>query len=271
MFADRLRDGLALLQRRRNRTASATGQDARALARDGFVREAAHTLRTPLAVAESHMRFVLGGLEPGTPAHADALVVLDELRRAARISDQLLLLGAAHRQALELAPVDLDALVRTVARRWSAASAREITVDAGAAGAMPADAERLRHALDALVENALNATGPHDRITIGAREAGDGAHLTVSDTGHGIAPDDLDRIFERFARGDASRRGRGTGLGLAIARAIARAHGGDVTVDSAPGHGTSFTLRLGSPPPPSSSRSRSRPRRDRADGAPRAA
>jgi signal transduction histidine kinase len=269
MLADRLRDGLSLLQRRRDHTGPAMLQDERARGGDGFVREAAHTLRTPLAVAESHARFVLGALEPGTPAHADALVVLDELGRAARISDQLLLLGATHAQALELEPVDLDALVRTVARRWSAASGREIAVDAGGAGAVPADAQRLRHALDALVENALKATGPRDRITIGAHEAGGGAHLTVSDTGHGIAPEDLDRIFERFARGGASRRGRGTGLGLAVVRAIARAHGGDATVQSELGHGTTFTLRLG--PAPALGAARAPRRRDHGDGAPHTA
>ncbi len=215
-------------------------------------------MRTPLAVAESHARFVLGALEPGTPAHADALVVLDELRRAARISDQLLLLGAAHAPALEIAPVDLDALVRTVARRWSAASGRVISVDAGTAATVPGDAERLRHALDALVENALKATDPRDRVTVGASASGDAARLIVSDTGHGIAPEDVDRIFERFARGGRSRRGRGTGLGLAIVRAIAAAHGGDVTVHSELGRGTTFTLVLGGARPPWPSRSRGR-------------
>ena len=148
----------------------------------------------------------------------------------------------------------------TVARRWSAASGRAIAVDADAAVAVPADAERLRHALDALVENALAATDPGDRITVGAQRlhAGDAARLIVSDTGHGIAPEDHDRIFERFARGGRSRRGRGTGLGLAIVRAIAAAHGGDVTVHSELGRGTTFTLDLASARAPRPSRSRGR-------------
>jgi two-component system OmpR family sensor kinase len=263
MFAHRLRDGLTLLGRRRSHPLATAAPEARARAGDGFVREAAHTLRTPLAVAESHARFVLGALEPGTPAHADALVVLDELHRAARISDQLLLLGAAHAPALEIAPVDLDALVHTVATRWSASSGRTISVDAAAAAAVPGDAERLRHALDALVENALQATEPRDRITVGARACDGGARLIVSDAGHGIAPEDLDRIFERFARGGSSRRG--TGLGLAIVRAIAAAHGGDVTVHSELGRGTTFTLVLGTERSPWSSPSRGR--RGHADGA----
>jgi signal transduction histidine kinase len=211
-----------------------------------FMREAAHTLRTPLTVAHGHAEFVLDGLEPGSAPHHDATVLLDELRRLARISDQLLMLGTSGRaDALLLAPTRLDRLAREVAARWSAASAREVGVIAAGPVTALADEQRLRHALDALVENALHATAGTDRVVIVA-EARDGrAMLQVTDSGAGIGAGDLARIFGRFARGAGAEHRPGTGLGLTIVRAIAVAHGGDVSVDSALGRGSTFTMRLG--------------------------
>jgi two-component system OmpR family sensor kinase len=212
-----------------------------------FMHDAAHTLRTPLTVAQGYAEVMRDELVPGTPGHADATVVVDELRRLSRISDQLLILGTADRAgALLLAPVDLLALARTVARRWSAASGRTVAVRTGESVFVLADEQRLRHALDALVENALHATAGGGRVTVGARVEGGTAVLEVADTGAGIAPEDRERIFERFAR--CSER-PGTGLGLPIVRAIAAAHGGRVDVDSEPGAGSRFTLRLGRPLP----------------------
>ena len=216
----------------------------------GFMRDAAHSLRTPLTVAQGHAEFVRGGLEPGTESHDDATVMLDELRRLGRISDQLLMLGTVgHTDALLLAPVALDRLAGEAARRWSAASGREVRVDAPEPVAVLADEERLRHALDALVENALNATEADDEVTIAAHVRGGRAVLAVSDTGVGIAPEDRDRIFERFVRGRHAERRPGTGLGLPIVQAIARAHRGRIALESRPGEGATFTMTLGAPLP----------------------
>ncbi len=229
------------------RRQEAVDEQRRAADRErGFMRDAAHSLRTPLTVAQGHAEFVRDGLEAGTQSHDDATVLLDELRRLARISDQLLMLGAAgHTEALLLAPVALDRLAREAARRWSATSGRTIAVNVPAPVAVLADEQRLRHALDALVENALNATGPDDRVTITARARDGRAVLAVADTGTGVAPDDLDRIFERFARGRGAEGRPGTGLGLAIVRSIAEAHGGRASVTSTPGAGATFTMTLG--------------------------
>jgi signal transduction histidine kinase len=215
-----------------------------------FMRDAAHTLRTPLTVAHGHAELVLDGLPAGTQAHEDTTTLLDELRRLARISDQLLLLGTADRaDALLLAPVALDRVAAAVARRWSAATGRPVAVDAPEPIAVLADEARLRHALDALVENALHATPAGGTVSIAARVRNGRAVLEVSDTGHGIDPSDHERIFERFARGeDAESRRPGTGLGLAIVRAIAEAHGGRVAVAGGPG-ATTFTVTLGAPLP----------------------
>jgi signal transduction histidine kinase len=211
-----------------------------------FMRDAAHSLRTPLTVAQGHAELLLGGLEPGTQDHDDATVMLDELRRLSRISDQLLLLSAVgHADALLLAPVRLDALAGEAARRWSAAGHREITVEAPTPVRVLGDEQRLRHALDALVENALNATGPRDRVTISAGVCDDQARLTVTDTGPGIAAADADRVFDRFVRVSRTAGRTGTGLGLPIVKAIAEAHGGSVTLTSGPGGGATFVLTLG--------------------------
>ncbi|MEA2245739.1 MAG: two-component system, OmpR family, sensor kinase [Solirubrobacteraceae bacterium] len=211
-----------------------------------FMREAAHTLRTPLTVAHGHAEFVLGGLAPGSAPHRDATVLLDELRRLARISDQLLMLGTAGRtDALLLAPTRLDRLARDVAARWSAASGRQIGVCAPDPVVVLADEQRLRHAVDALVENALHATAQSGSIVLAAQTRDGRAVLEVADSGAGIAGGDVQRIFTRFARGAGAERRPGTGLGLTIVRAIVLAHGGEVSVQSALGQGSTFTLRLG--------------------------
>jgi signal transduction histidine kinase len=213
-----------------------------------FMRDAAHTLRTPLTVAQGHAEFVLDGLEPGTQGHEDATVLLDELRRLARISDQLLMLSVADREeALLLAPVALDRLAADVARRFAHSTGRTVTVDAPAPVTVLADEQRVRHALDALVENALHATEAGGRVTIAAGVHGGRAVLRVSDTGTGIAPADRERIFDRFGRGADAERRSGTGLGLPIVKAIAEAHGGGVTVESEPGAGSTFAVTLGAP------------------------
>jgi two-component system sensor histidine kinase ResE len=102
-----------------------------------------------------------------------------------------------------------------------------------------------------LVDNAIKYTPDGGRVTVSVRgDSGGAVVLSVSDTGPGIPEQDLARIFERFYRGDQSRSEPGTGLGLSLARAIARAHGGDITVESRPGEGSTFTVRLPAAQPP---------------------
>ncbi len=213
-----------------------------------FMRDAAHTLRTPLTIAQGHAELVLDGLERGSADPADAAVLLDELRRLSRISNQLLMLGSAPGDDAQLiAPVRLDALVRTVAARWSAASGREVVADASGPVVAWGDEERLRDAVEALVENAVHATEPGQRIAIAVLVRNGRAVVEVADEGRGIAAEDLPRVFERFARGADAGAPVGTGLGLSIVKAIAEAHGGDVRVHSERGRGTTIALRLGAP------------------------
>jgi signal transduction histidine kinase len=111
---------------------------------------------------------------------------------------------------------------------------------------LEADPDRLTQVLRNLVRNAIAHTEPGDRIDITARGRRDRLRLTIADSGPGIAPDQLDRIFERFYRADESRArdSGGSGLGLAIARTIVEAHGGRIWAESRPGSGTSMHLEL---------------------------
>jgi two-component system, OmpR family, sensor kinase len=202
-------------------------------------------------VAHGHAELLRDALEPGSQTRDDAVVMLDELRRLAGISDTLLLLSAVgHADALLLAPVRLDVLVRDAGRRWSAASRREIAVDDSESVCVLGDEQRLRHALDALVENALNATGPEDRVTVRAAVRDGWAELAVTDTGCGIAAGDMEHMFERFVRGPCAGDRPGTGLGLPIVKAITEAHGGTVTVTTRPARGSTFRLRIAPACPP---------------------
>lgn len=211
-----------------------------------FVSDASHQLRTPITVARGHAELIRAA-SPGPQIERDADVVIDELARLGRTSDRLLFLAAAeHPGFLMVQEVDLNEVVRSAEDRWVAIPDREWRFVADAAGPLLADPERLDCALDALIENALKATGSGDRIAVEVSVVGSDAVITVADDGHGIPPEHLERIFDRFARvpsQDGCRNG-GTGLGLPMVRAIAEAHQGTVSVSSRVGHGATFELRF---------------------------
>jgi signal transduction histidine kinase len=220
---------------------------ARASARErDFARDASHELRTPITIARGHAELVRDAVA-GFDEERDVEVVLDELDRLETITARLLALAAAeHGHALVRRPVDAGRLVEQMVARWRVTARRDWRCDAGAGGTLYADASRLTTALDALIENAVAATVDGNAIGVRCRVDGPTLHIEVSDGGRGIAPADLERVFERFARvvppdADAAE---GTGLGLAIVRAIAEAHAGQLGATSDPGVGTTFVLSL---------------------------
>jgi signal transduction histidine kinase len=209
-----------------------------------FIQNASHELRTPITVAIGHTELLQRSTDPSRMA-ADARVVLEELMRLRRLSDRLLLLAAAddpdflHKQPIEVEPVLVSALQRwsPTPRQWRLGTTDEAVVDA--------DADRLALAIDALVENAVKHTTPDDWIELAVRR-NHGVEITVADSGTGIPPADLQRIFERFGRSDISRQrnNEGLGLGLPIVKTIAEAHGGTLRVRSEVGKRTELTIWL---------------------------
>ena len=153
----------------------------------------------------------------------------------------------------DIAPVDVAALVAAVeplVRPQLGAKRLALTVGAEAGTPPPllaaADADKMRQILLNLLSNAAKFTEPDGQVDVAWTTEGDVAVIRVRDTGHGIAADKLGAIFEPFVQVDASltRRNEGTGLGLAISRDLARAMGGDLTVESEVGEGSTFTLTL---------------------------
>jgi two-component system, OmpR family, sensor kinase len=208
-----------------------------------FVRDAAHSLRTPLTIARGHLELVTERLPEG-PERDDVGVALDELRRLSAMSDSLLLLSTADDpRFLSRRALDVGDLLADVAARWRAASGRPVGIDVAGAFTVRADEDRLRCALDALVENALRATERGGAVTVGARRDPLGVAIEVRDDGPGVPEEARERIFDRFYRVDVESVRRGSGLGLAVVKAIAKAHGGAVGLESEPGR-TVFAIRL---------------------------
>lgn len=208
-----------------------------------FVRDASHQLRTPITIARGHAELIRADCA-GRQSAADADVVIDELGRLTRISERLLLLAAIeHPDFHRPTPIDLEAFVRETGRRWRASADRE-WIATSEPGVVPADGERLAYALDALIENAVKFTRECDTIAITGRRAANAAVIEVRDTGPGIPPELVERVFDRFARADAGNAASGTGLGLPIVKAIVQAHGGTIEIASPKEGGVVFRIQL---------------------------
>jgi signal transduction histidine kinase len=209
----------------------------------------AHEVRNPLnavgMTAQRLKREFLGAVpaEAADRAELQELlgVMTSETQRIDRIVQQFLEYARPPRLAPE--PVDLGALVDDVAgRARSRAESRgvRLEVEASGAGIAIVDPAQLRQVLDNLVRNAVEATSEGGQVTLAARRESGGHTVLVRDTGRGIEPDHLPRIFDLYFTTKAD----GTGVGLAVTQQIVTAHGGTIEVDSRPGAGTTMTVRL---------------------------
>jgi two-component system OmpR family sensor kinase len=233
-----------------------------------FSADASHELRTPLTVLRGEIEVSLR--HPRSSEEYRQLLerLLGSVESMARMVDDLLLLSRADAGALRLArePVELDRLVEEAAKEGEVlARPRQVQVRIQALEPLVAsgDGPRLAQLLRNLVDNAVKYTPAGGQVSLALR-AGSGvrgqgseapphpppptprAEIVVQDTGIGIAPEALPRVFDRFYRADParSRDSGGAGLGLCIAQTIAEAHGGQIEVDSTPGVGSTFTVRL---------------------------
>ena len=219
-----------------------------------FAADAAHELRTPLTVLRGGIEVALR-MERSPDEYRRVLASsLEEVERLIRLAEDLLLLSRSLAGPEgSRAPVDLEPLVLEVfdvGARVGRDAGVSVRVDATAPVTVRGDATALRRALLNLVENAVKYTPPGGKVEIGLRRGDGVAEITVADTGVGIEPADVERIFEPFVRLDTARARDtgGAGLGLAIARSIVAAHGGTITVESRPGSGSRFAIRLPSTP-----------------------
>jgi signal transduction histidine kinase len=255
---------LAALEAAHRDLATAHARLEQALAaQQRFVADASHELRTPLTIIRANADIlqwanadVLQWAEAGDPAdRARALAdIASETERMSGLVDRLLTLARADAgQRLALCPVPVRPLLEEADRQARLlATGQKVVLEAAEDVTVLANRDALKQLVLILIENALKYTSPGGQVRLVLHRDGDAAHLTVADTGMGIAPADVPRIFERFYRADDARGSSGSGLGLAIAQWIAAQHQARIVVTSTPAQGSTFTVILPAPLPRSS-------------------
>jgi signal transduction histidine kinase len=206
-----------------------------------------HELRTPLTVIQGNLEGLLDGVYPADEAHLSTIV--EETRTLGRLIDDLRTLALADRGALDLRREDVDLAVlvhETVTGVRAAAAAVGVTIAVREVDKdlppVSADPTRIREVLGNLLSNALRHTPRGGSVNVDVANGGRSlVSVSIRDTGPGIAPDVLPRVFERFVRTPDSP---GSGLGLAIARDLVEAHGGTISVESPAGGGTAIRFSL---------------------------
>jgi two-component system OmpR family sensor kinase/two-component system sensor histidine kinase BaeS len=228
-------------------TAQLQSQDQQ---RRQLMADIAHELRTPLSVIQGRLEGLVDGVYPRDEARMAEL--LEDTRMLARLVDDLRTLANAEAGNLPLRkePTDLSVLLHdSVASFAGEARAAQIDLHVEEANELPLveiDPLRIREVLTNLIANAVRHTSSGGRILVTAKTTAGRVEVAVVDTGSGIPPEELSRIFDRFYKGASSR---GSGLGLTIARNLVLAHGGEISADSEPGRGTRIRFSLPVKPP----------------------
>jgi signal transduction histidine kinase len=233
----------ALLTREREARAEA---ERAARVRDEVLAMVSHDLRSPLsAIAMSANGLLDASGDPRVLASA----IAQSSQWALRIIRDLLDVTAieAGRLAIHREPMTVLAIAEMIWSLFAApASAAGVTLEVERAGAplwVEADVDRVVQAVGNLVDNAIKFTPSGGRVALTVRQSGDAVRFRVEDSGPGIPPENIPRLFDRFWQAHETGR-RGVGLGLVIAQGIARGHGGSIEVESRLGYGTAFTLVL---------------------------
>ncbi len=218
-----------------------------------FIADASHELRTPLTVLRSATDLLNAHRDEPLEENGELFDdVRAEIARMERLAQDLLTLARSDAGGLELmtAPVEAADIASEVVRRTTPlASSHGLQLGMHAdteESTVEADPDRLQQVLLILIDNAIKHTPSGGRIDVRVKRHGQHVLMEVSDTGTGIAPEHLPRIFDRFYRADKARARQqgGTGLGLAIAKMLMEAHHGDLQIASTLGKGTTVTVSL---------------------------
>ena len=210
-------------------------------ARRQMTADIAHELRTPLSLILGHAEAVHDGVLP--PTRENFEIIREEAARLENLVNDLrtLSLADAGELSMQLQVIEPQRLVQEVVSLYQVqARKKNISFELDIAPELPkieVDPGRMTQVLTNILDNAIRHTPENGRILLGAKGIGDRVELFVQDSGPGLGQPELDRIFERFYRSDASRQRQdgGSGLGLAIASSIVQAHGGQVSAESEPG------------------------------------
>ncbi len=201
----------------------------------------AHEINNPLAVILGYARLLRRKADG--PLAGDLQIIEEETLHAKLIVDGLLDLSRPIQ--IEREPVDLRALCDDVVARLGEVRLLDgVAVEVAGAGRVAGQPQKLRQVVLNLVKNAVEAAGPGGRVEVVVAADGDGARLTVSDSGAGLTGEARERLFEPFY----TTKDSGTGLGLAVSKGIVEAHGGTIQADAGPG-GARFEVRLPATPP----------------------
>jgi heavy metal sensor kinase len=219
-----------------------------------FTADAAHELRTPLTVLRTGLEVALARDRTAGEYRAALVDALAGTDRMGRLAEDLLTLARldASDAPRAAAAVDLSEVLQELGDAWSdlgAGQAVEVKTTAAPGLRMNGNAGDLYRLFNNLIDNAVRHSDGGGAVTIRAQRAGEWLQVTVADSGPGIPPDELPRIFDRFYRGQHQPHDRnGTGLGLSIAREIARTHGGQISAANRDGGGCILTVTFPAAP-----------------------
>ncbi len=216
-----------------------------------FMADASHELKTPLSVLRARWEREIENAELPRSLRERLVRDVEELARLNKLVEDLLLLTRADggKIVLNRETVELKRVLESVledARTLAGEKKQKLEADLDERAAVRGDSGRLHQLFLNLLDNAVKYSPPGARVRLSCRREDNSVVVEVSDDGQGIPPEDLPRIFDRFYRVDKSRSRElgGSGLGLSICKWIAEAHGGSISIESAPGQGTTVTVRL---------------------------
>ena len=242
------------LEARREAAAAQAAAEAASRAKSEFLAVMSHELRTPLNAITGYVDLIEMGIHgPVTPEQRADLASIQRSQRHLMglingvLNYSRLEAGAVHYEVRDVVVDEVLATCEALVAPTVSGRRLAMKFDGCDPGLKArADPEKLQQIVLNLLTNAVKFTEPGGRLTLTCAPRGDTVAITVGDTGHGIATDHLERIFEPFVQVDArlTRTREGVGLGLAISRDLARGMGGDLTVESTPGAGSTFTLTL---------------------------